>query len=168
MDARVRSHAFVIVPVTRCSIATDTTSHYHLLGHIFYLPGSGGNTCSITKILAEPLDATLPTHEGSETSLDWADKNSLLQEKPHIQDLCRLRRQAATCERVDVRQKNGITFCVLVIKQEVFFFPTSNASQCTKTRRGCTMLDMAMKKTVARKDRTKAEAFDFGKRKYLD
>jgi hypothetical protein len=61
---------------------------------------------------------------------------------------------------VDVRQKNGITFCVLVIKQEVFFFQT-------KTRRGCTMLDMAMKKIVARKDGTKAEAFDFGKRKLL-
>jgi hypothetical protein len=72
--------------------------------------------------LAEPLYAALPTHQGSETSLDWADKISLLQEKPHIQDLCHLRRQAATCERVDVRQKNGITFWVLIIKQEVFFF----------------------------------------------
>jgi hypothetical protein len=33
--------------------------------------------------LAEPLHATLPTpDEGSETSLDWADKNSLLPGSP--------------------------------------------------------------------------------------
>jgi hypothetical protein len=70
-------------PLSVCSILTHVekiTSEYEAQLKVQQMMEA---SLSAMDTWAEPLDATLPTpDEGSESSLDWADKNSLLPERP--------------------------------------------------------------------------------------